>query len=133
MDLTTLEPAIHSAIAAIAVAVVAWVASHVVKLVPALASVITASRVTQAENALSNAAISALDGVLAGTVTKASVQAAVASKLNTLSVAARLAMSAQGTTEDMMVARTVGNALVKLGTAAPTSVIPNSTPIAKAQ
>lgn len=131
MDLTPFEPAIHSAIAAIAVAVVAWVASHVVKLVPALASVITAGRVTQAENALANAAISTLDGVLAGTVTKASVQAAVVSKLGTLSAAAKLAMSAQGTTEDMLVARTVGNALVKLGTVAPAAA-PLVAPVSKA-
>jgi hypothetical protein len=131
MDLTPFEPAIHSAIAAAAVAVVAWVANHAVKLVPALASVITASRVTQAENALANAAISTLDGVLAGTVTKASVQAAVVSKLGTLSAAAKLAMSAQGTTEDMLVARTVGNALVKLGTVAPAAA-PLVAPVSKA-
>ena len=120
MDLTTIQPIVNVAVPLIVTALIGWLVKHAVSLVPALASFLTAARVTAAENALANAAIGEVNGVLSGTVTAATVKAAVQSKISTLSTQAKTAMSAQGTTEDMMIARAAGNALVKLGTMTPT-------------
>jgi hypothetical protein len=97
-------------------AAVGWLAKKATELIPALGSVLTASRVQQAEEAVSNVLVSKVNDVLAG---KTTFQAEANQAMTTLSTQAKTAMSAQGTTEDMLAARAIGNALVKIGTPAP--------------
>ena len=127
MDFSTIQPIVNVAVPLAVTALIGWLVKEAVKLVPALGSFLTAARVTAAENALSNIIVSKSGDILSG---KTTVQAEAKAAAATLSVAAKTAMSAQGTTEDMMIARAAGNALVKLGTVTPAPVI--VTPTVKA-
>jgi len=123
-DFSVLEPVIDTVVITVTGGAITWLANHIIQIMPALSGVITASRVQQAEEAISNVLVSKVNDIASG---KTTIQAEAKSAMSTLSTQARAAMDGQGTTEEMLAARAIGNALVKIGTVTATPPVANST------
>lgn len=116
-DFSYLQPVIDAAVPILITGAVGWVVKELYVIFPVLKSFLTAQRVAAAEQAITNATLSESADILAGRTT---IKAVVTSKMDSLSAAAKTAMSANGTTEDQMILRATGNALTALATITPT-------------
>ena len=101
-------------------AALGYVTTRAVKYFPALGAFLTAARVKQGEDAISNMAVADLAKAVPGTLT---VSDAVAKRIEDASAALKFAMAANGTSVDQLHARVVGNVLTS-ATSIPSAAVP---------
>jgi len=112
-ELATVQAIIDTAVPLLVTAIIGYACKKLVELIPALSGVLTATRIAQAENAVSNIVVARSDDIASG---KTTVKQAVEEGVAGLSQSATAALQQQGTTTDQFTARVTGSVITKLAT-----------------